>query len=64
MSPLKKDEIQRLPGPLQTLALEFVEVNTHDLKMKLLVFVVQSLHFHKIICANGYSCLAIETNYF
>ena len=25
--PLRKDEIQRLPGPLQTLPLELVEVN-------------------------------------
>ena len=30
MSPLRKDEIQRLPGPLQTLPLELVEVNTQQ----------------------------------
>ena len=31
MSPLRKDEIQRLPGPLQTLPLELVEVNTQQI---------------------------------
>ena len=30
MSPLRKYEIQRLPGPLQTLPLELVEFNTQQ----------------------------------
>ena len=31
MSPFIKDEIQRLPGPLQTLPIELVEVNTRGI---------------------------------
>ena len=31
MSTLRKYEIQRLPGPLQTLPLELVEVNTQQI---------------------------------